>query len=467
MSEKQPLLLVRVEPEVAGRTETVSLRKMVSTTMRVALFVLLACMGAFVVHAVAHSLTYDEARLNAQRRHHASAASTPLQHPSDNAPVLEMAMPTMEKSATAKKVLPNVVLKAMPTMDKEMPTLEKKIPSLESVLAAVSEPPCKAVDGAMCKVLGSTFDPDKSIKEMEKYWYQDMQWDGPVGYGNCSGLQGWLHCEHYPFRHAFPTPSFNTMIHVGSGDYSSRTSYINTLWTGDCQGIPPNNGTAIFRAFDAYKCVRRGKDYKLLYNWVIFDMLLMMYQAKPKIWVLPIPEEDLVVPQFYLEPPIAIDGFNNAPFSWLQDPKVSAQTKKVIDGFISALNRHEISAESLFRFMEYDVRFYGSVGIGFTKDVKEFSKYVLEPIRTAIPNFRVEPNFDVIAEGKYAALHGYIVGQHLGPYLGQPATGKFVRYRFSLDWYLRNGKISQSWAIVDIPHLFLQFGVDLFKKIPK
>ena len=56
------------------------------------------------------------------------------------------------------------------------------------------------------------------------------------------------------------------------------------------------------------------------------------HQAKPKIWVLPIPEEDLVVPQFYLEPPIAIDGFNNAPFSWLQDPKVSAQTKKVIDG---------------------------------------------------------------------------------------------------------------------------------------
>ena len=33
------------------------------------------------------------------------------------------------------------------------------------------------------------------------------------------------------------------------------------------------------RAFDAYKCVRRGKDYKLLYNWVIFDMLLMMYQV--------------------------------------------------------------------------------------------------------------------------------------------------------------------------------------------
>ena len=56
--------------------------------------------------------------------------------------------------------------------------------------------------------------------------------------------------------------------------------------------------------------------------------------------------------------------------------------------------------------MDFDTRFYGPVGIGFTKNVEEFSDYVLEPIAVAIPNFRIEPNFDVIAEGKYAALHG-------------------------------------------------------------
>ena len=70
------------------------------------------------------------------------------------------------------------------------------------------------------------------------------------------------------------------------------------------------------------------------------------------------------------------------------------------------MNRHEISAESLFRYMDFDIRFYGPVGIGFTKNVEEFAKHVLNPILVAFPNFRVEPNFDVIAEGKYAALHG-------------------------------------------------------------
>ena len=35
----------------------------------------------------------------------------------------------------------------------------------------------------------------------------------------------------------------------------------------------------------------------------------------------------------------------------------------------------------------------------------------------------------------------YIVGNHLGPYLGQPPTGKLIRYRFSMDWYLKNGKV--------------------------
>ena len=35
----------------------------------------------------------------------------------------------------------------------------------------------------------------------------------------------------------------------------------------------------------------------------------------------------------------------------------------------------------------------------------------------------------------------YIVGNHLGPYLGQPPTGKLVRYRFAFNWYLANGKV--------------------------
>ena len=35
----------------------------------------------------------------------------------------------------------------------------------------------------------------------------------------------------------------------------------------------------------------------------------------------------------------------------------------------------------------------------------------------------------------------YIVGNHLGPYLGQPPTGKLVRYRFAFNWYLAEGKV--------------------------
>ena len=65
---------------------------------------------------------------------------------------------------------------------------------MTDAVAKVSEPPCKAVDGAMCKALSSTFDPDKSVKEMAKYWYKDMIWDGPVGYGNCTGMCGRTIC---------------------------------------------------------------------------------------------------------------------------------------------------------------------------------------------------------------------------------------------------------------------------------
>ena len=53
-------------------------------------------------------------------------------------------------------------------------------------LSSPKSPPCKAVDSEMCHVIASTFDPDESVKNMEKYWYKDMVWDGPIGYGNCS-----------------------------------------------------------------------------------------------------------------------------------------------------------------------------------------------------------------------------------------------------------------------------------------
>lgn len=330
-------------------------------------------------------------------------------------------------------------------------------------------PPCKSVVSQMDHMIASTFDPDESVKNMEKFWHADMVWDGPVGYGNCSTLGGWLECEHYPFRDAFPKPSFSAFGHVGKGDYSAINFWVNTDWMGPCATIPPNNGSAIFRGFDAYHCVQKGDDYKIQYNWVVFDMLLMMYQAKPKIWVLPVKEEDLPLPQFYiLDPPMSYDGLGlDAPFSYLQDAKVTQHSQLVIDRLMTAWQAHEISAESLFRFMEYDVRFYGPVGIGFASNVKDLAQHFFKPMKVAFPNYRVEPSFEPIAEGRFGGVHGYIVGNHFGPYMGQPPTGKLVRYRFAFHWFIANEKITQFWAVVDIPHLFLQFGVDLFNKMPR
>merc|ERR1712142_1000054 len=110
-------------------------------------------------------------------------------------------------------------------------------------------------------------------------------------------------------------------------------------------------------------CIQKGDDYKIQYNWVVFDMLLMMYQAEPKIWVLPVAESALPLPQFVLDPPMGHDGFGlDAPFSWLQDPKVTAASQKVVSGFMSAWNRHEISAEALFNYMEWDVKYTARSG---------------------------------------------------------------------------------------------------------
>ena len=73
---------------------------------------------------------------------------------------------------------------------------------------------------------------------------------------------------------------------------------------------------------------------------------------------------------------------------------------------MSAWNRHEISAEALFNYMEWDVKFYGPVGIGYAKNVEELAQHVFKPIKDALPNYRVEPSFEAIAEGKFGGVHG-------------------------------------------------------------
>lgn len=70
-------------------------------------------------------------------------------------------------------------------------------------------------------------------------------------------------------------------------------------------------------------------------------------------------------------------------------------------------------------------------------------------------------------DGNYACSGGWpsVSGTQIKPYLGQPATHKMLYMRVC-DWWRREGELlTENWVFVDIPHVLLQMGYDLFATI--
>lgn len=56
---------------------------------------------------------------------------------------------------------------------------------------------------------------------------------------------------------------------------------------------------------------------------------------------------------------------------------------------------------------------------------------------------------------------------HAGPYLGAPATDRAITMRVMDWWREEDGLLAENWVLIDLPHLFLQMGVDLFAPLDR
>lgn len=72
-------------------------------------------------------------------------------------------------------------------------------------------------------------------------------------------------------------------------------------------------------------------------------------------------------------------------------------------------------------------------------------------------------------DGDYAFLSGWpmITGVHVRPFLGLEPTGRRVVMRDCDWWRCEDGKIIENWCMLDIPHVLMQLGYDLFAEVEK
>jgi len=312
-----------------------------------------------------------------------------------------------------------------------------------------------------------TFDWDAWSALMQPFWTEDMVYDTnwcdtPDVLGNSSGLREWFDHEHVPWNIAFPNATFNQLLFLGEDLTASTTTYASVFWAEDLAGITATERPATVRIFDFY--LIDGEQEKIKYNWMILDLVDLMHQSLGDARVIPKP----TLREGWVQGPRAMDG-TPAPISEYTDPALRQPSAKIVEALLEAQFVADASEDAVCGQVSDDYIWYGPGGFGVAYGCSSFYENFLAPLYSAFPERTV--NVDVFTcEGSYCAIHGVIVADQTGEWLGEAPTNQTVHLRFGfhyrIDWAAAEGAglVADSWALFDLPSAFNDMGVNLFER---
>jgi hypothetical protein len=82
----------------------------------------------------------------------------------------------------------------------------------------------------------------------------------------------------------------------------------------------------------------------------------------------------------------------------------------------------------------------------------QLAKQVFEALLEAFPDLHITIE-DLIAEGDKVVARNLVTGTHQGEFMGRPATGESVAYNEIFIFRFANGRIAESWGIVEPPRV--------------
>merc|ERR1712146_443118 len=105
-------------------------------------------------------------------------------------------------------------------------------------------------------------------------------------------------------------------------------------------------------------------------------------------------------------------------------------------------------------------------GIGMATSCKEYHEQFLKPLHSALRQSSLA--IDVFTcEGPYCGVHGRFYGQHVGEWLREKPTNKWINLRFGMHYHVDVDAqvVYESWALFDISDAFNQMGVNLYDRV--
>jgi len=298
----------------------------------------------------------------------------------------------------------------------------------------------------------------------------DSDWHGPDPINKLQGAEGFATGYWKPLLSSFPDMKRESHIFMGgksngridgSGDgkmWVGGTGYFHARFENDYLSIPATGDEVSIRWGEF--C--RVEDQKIVETFLILDLIDLMQQAGINV-LPPSRGTDGVYP-----PPKANDGVLLEEQDAGQSEHTLAHIRTFIFDGLNNYDQSELKSMGMADYFDPDVHWYGPGGIGACLSFKEFEDKQQKHWLKAFPDRSVQNLDALIAEGPYSSAPGWagVTATHRGEYLDCAATGRPLKINGLDFWKLENDRYIENWVFVDMIHLFRQFGVDLFERIP-
>jgi len=311
---------------------------------------------------------------------------------------------------------------------------------------------------------------DQAASQAQRLLSADALWVVSHPVNELRGPQQVLRSFVHPLRRAFPDVERRTdlffaghwdgRIDGGAGTWVTATGHYLGKFKEPLWGIPPTGEPAWLRFGEFY----RIEDGCIVEARILLDLIDLARQAGVRL--LPASSGlELLVPG-----PRNASGTMHLQAQARDD---SASTcLPLVEAMIGGLGRydqHDLRSMGMDQYWQPDMMWYGPCGIGTSRGIDGFQTHHQKPFLLAFPDRKGGHHRARFGEGEFAASTGWpsVRATHAGPYLGTPATQRPITMRVMDWWRQEGGLLAENWVLIDLPHLFLQMGVDLLAPLSK
>lgn len=278
---------------------------------------------------------------------------------------------------------------------------------------------------------------------------------------DCNGADSVAASLWQPLRNALPDLERRNLI-VASGEYDGHDlvcayALLQGTFTEDLFGIPASGGAATLRCCE----IHRMADDAINESYVLLDFLDLMRQAG--CW----PLAPCLGSAEQWPGPATNDGVNLARVDDERGAESIALVHKMHRGLWDFDGR-SLSSMNHAQYWTPNFMWYGPAGIGTTRGLRGFEAHHQLPFLRAFPDRGGGTHVARIGDGDYAVTGGWpsLEATHTGgDWLGVTPSGRRVEMRV-MDFYRIDGDlIAENWVPIDVIHMLLQMGIDVFARL--